>query len=140
MINKIIRGVLTLLGTFLGFGIVTLIDSLGLLYFMDSKIKFYSLIGVSIILGIIFLIFSTTIINIGRKMVEKVESRLQETPASDIILGTVGLVVGLVIAYLVSNLLLQIPYVGWVLSILFYLLLAYLGIILQGPYKGPLHQ
>ena len=50
--------------------------------------------------------------------------------ASDIALGSVGLIVGLIIAYLISKPLdkLEIPYIGFVAQIILFGIFGYLGI------------
>jgi uncharacterized protein YacL len=130
MVNKIVRGTLTILGMFLGFGLITLLNSAGLLNFLDEKFGIYFHTGVSLAFGIIFFIISPTIIRLGRKVVSMVEIELQSVPASDIVLGTVGLIIGLIVAFLASQPFynFEIPYLGTVISIVLYLLLGYLGV------------
>ncbi len=130
IINRIIRLLLTILGMSLGIGLMALLESLNLLEFLDDlKIKLYSYIGIGLIFGIIFFILSPKIIKLGKKVVSIVEGEIQKIPASDIILGVVGLVLGLLIANLISPLFHMIPYVGPVLSILFYILFGYFGVV-----------
>lgn len=131
MLNKAAKLFITLAGMMLGYGTVVLSKAFGLLNFVVNKsVDLYIYIGVSLLFGIIFYLISPKIINAGHMGVRKVETELQEQPAFDIVLGSVGLIFGLIIAYLLSQLFLQIPYVGIVISILSYLLLGYLGIII----------
>ncbi len=131
MINKIIRIAITLMGMLLGYGMIALIESFGFLSFLPSEtVGLYIYIGVSVLFGIIFFLISPKLINVGKNSVERVESELQQLPAFDIILGSIGLIFGLVIAYLFSRLFLEIPYVGVVISVLSYVLLSYFGIII----------
>ncbi|MTI66508.1 MAG: PIN/TRAM domain-containing protein [Firmicutes bacterium] len=130
MVNKISRGILTVLGLLLGYGFVTFTKDTGVfksLFTDNIPLYFYAV--VSLIGGIILFIIAPKIIKVGRKIMTKVEDQLQNVPASDIVLGTVGLIFGLVIAYLISLPLISIPYVGEVLAILSYLLFGYLGTI-----------
>ncbi|MTI48367.1 PIN/TRAM domain-containing protein [Sporosalibacterium faouarense] len=131
MLNKVAKLFITLIGMMLGYGVVVVSKSFGLLDFVEGATQnLIMYIGVSLLFGIIFFIFSTRLIKFGKKGVSKVESELQEMPAFDIILGAVGLIFGLVIAYLLSRLFLEIPFAGVFISILSYLLLGYLGIII----------
>lgn len=129
MVNKIIRGILTLVGMSIGFSIMAITSKLGILTFIDDRlINIYTYLGVSLLFGIIFFILSPTITGKLKKAMKVIEGKLQEIPASDIVLGSIGLIIGLIIAYLLSRLLLEIPYVGVAISIIFYILLGYLGI------------
>lgn len=131
MLNKVARLCITLVGMMLGYGGIALGRFFGVLGFIEkSSFSLYIYIGVSVLFGVIFYLISPKLIKIGQMGVNKVEKELQDQPASDIILGSVGLTFGLVIAYLLSRLFLEIPYAGVVISILSYLLLGYLGIII----------
>jgi len=130
VINRILRVFFTLLGVSLGIGIIALLEASGIFSFLHTgNIMSYTYIGMGLIFGIIFFIISPKIMKLGRNLVYSVEGEIQKIPASDIILGAVGLIFGLLIAYLLSQLLLAIPYVGLIISILFYILLGYLGVI-----------
>ena len=129
MIDKLIKILITILGMALGVGLVAVANNFHILDnipFSQNSIFIY--IGLSLILGIISFILSNKIINVAKKTINEVEIRLQNIPALDIVLGVIGLVVGFVIAYLLSLLLVKIPYVGVVLSALIYLVLGYLGV------------
>lgn len=131
MADKIAKGVITLIGILIGYGILAALKALEV--FDASALGLLGLfifIGASLVSGIIFLFVSPYFIKGGRKFVHFFETELQKMPASDIILGSVGLIVGLVIAYLLSQPFynLGIPYLGVIVSIVFYLILGYLGI------------
>ena len=130
IVTRFLRFILTILGISLGIGIMALLDSIGLLSFVkDLGIKPYAYIAVGLIFGIIFFILSPKIMKNCKKMMSILEGEIQKIPASDIVLGVVGLVLGLIIAYLVSPLFNMIPFVGPVLSILFYIIFGYIGIV-----------
>ena len=129
MIDKLLKILITILGAAVGIGIVAAANSFGALNMISSprtQIAIY--VGVGLILGIIAFILSNKIINLGKKAIDEAEKRLQNVPALDIVLGVIGLVVGFFIAYLISRLLVEIPYVGVVTSALLYLILGYLGV------------
>lgn len=130
IVSRIIRAILTVLGISLGIGVMALLESLRLLEFLEKLgIKPHSYVGLGLIFGIIFFIASPKIMKLGKKVISLVEGEIQRIPASDIILGVIGLVSGLLIANLISPLFHIIPYVGPVLSILFYILFAYFGVM-----------
>ncbi|WP_427340402.1 PIN/TRAM domain-containing protein [Caloranaerobacter sp. DY30410] len=131
MVQRIIRAALTVFGILLGYGIVSLLYSAGILNFIDDNLKLYVYISTSLIFGIIFYIAFPKLLFAARSIANSVEGELQQVPATDIVLGSIGLIVGLIIAYLSSQPFfnLGIPYLGVVISILLYLLFGYLGII-----------
>lgn len=131
IIQRVMQLILTLFGVSLGVGIIALLEKLGVLSFLDELwIKPYSYAVLGLIFGIIFFILSPRLFKRGRKILSILEGEIQKTPASDIIIGSVGLVFGLLIAYLLSPIFRMIPYVGPVLSILSYILFGYFGIII----------
>lgn len=131
MANKIIRGFITLIGMLIGYGVVTALSTFGVLKLSEMGI-YGILINIFIVLlgGIIFFILTPKFVKLGKKITSFMEGELQNIPASDIILGSVGLIVGLVIAYLVSQPFysLDTPYIGVIVSIVLYLILGYLGV------------
>lgn len=136
MIKKIFRWIFTVIGIVTG-GVLT---NFLIRYFEINNLFGYELKGLSyivpiviggLITGIIIFLISPLIINLIVKITNKMERLLQSTPTSEIGVGIIGLLIGLVIAYLISsgpiNL---IPY-SWLaitLSIMLYALLGYLGI------------
>ncbi|EOD00066.1 PIN/TRAM domain-containing protein [Caldisalinibacter kiritimatiensis] len=129
MLNKVIRGLLIIIGMSLGLGVVALVKSVGLLE-ISERISLYMYIGISLVFGIIFFIISPKIIKVGKKVVAMVEGELQNVPTGDMILGSIGLIFGLIIAFLASQPFynFEIPYLGTAISIVLYLLFGYLGV------------
>ncbi|MBV1816759.1 PIN/TRAM domain-containing protein [Anaerosalibacter bizertensis] len=131
MADKIARYVIALIGTLIGYGVMAGLKSIGILNLTNMGILglviFISMILIS---GIIFFFLSPSFIKGGRKFIRFVEVELQDIPASDIALGSIGLIVGLIIAYLLSQPFynLNVPYLGVIVSILLYLIFGYLGI------------
>lgn len=130
MVDKIMKAFITILGMLLGVGIVALANSFGILNAIPiSQAQVVIYIGISLILGIISFILSNKITNFAKRTINEAEKRLQNIPALDIVLGVIGLVVGFFIAYLISRLLVEIPFgIGVAISALLYLVLGYLGV------------
>lgn len=131
MLDKIIRGIIALLGVLLGYGVVASLRTFEVIQLTaNGWMNLVLYLGVSFIFGIIFFLLSQKIMNFGRKVIQFLENELQKVPAYDIALGSVGLIVGLVIAYLLSQPFykLEIPYLGVAISIVLYILFGYLGI------------
>lgn len=131
MIDKIIRGVIVLIGILIGYGIVSGFMALNIISLPDiGWINLFFYIGISLIFGIIFFLLSPRIINRGKKIAKFIEGELQDIPANEIVVASIGLIVGLVIAYLLSQPFykLEIPYLGVAISIILYAVFGYLGI------------
>ena len=131
MVSKIIRAILTIVGFVVG---MTTYISLAQKFpnvSLNSEIySFIIAIVIGIVLGFILFIISPWIMNKSRKLAKAVDREISKYPQTDIILGTIGLIVGFVIAYLVSQLILmlEIPIISSLLSLFTYLFLGYLGI------------
>lgn len=131
MFDRIVQGVISLIGLLVGYGIAVALKSLEIIS-LSSKgwlgLAIYS--GISLIFGIIFFLLAPRIMKVGRRIIQFVEVELQKVPAYEIALGSVGLIVGLIIAYLLSQPFykLDIPYLGVIISIVLYVIFGYLGI------------
>ena len=131
MIDKIIQGIISLLGLLIGYGIVAGLEALEVITISDKGLLGLAVyLGISLICGIIFFLLSTRMIKGGRKLLQFAETELQKVPAYEIVLGSIGLIVGLIIAYLLSQPFykLEIPYLGVAISIILYAIFGYLGI------------
>jgi len=136
LIRKVFVWVLMILGVVLGSEMSYLLTK----YFGVTQIFGYDVSGTnSYILflfsgaigGIIFYLISSWLINLGKESTTKVERMLQRVPTSEILVGAVGLITGLIIAYLISSgpiKLIPFAWLGTLLSIMIYLLLGYLGV------------
>ncbi len=131
MLDKILRGIISLIGLMLGIGIVVGLKTLEIISLSNKGwLSLAVYLGISIFFGIIFFLLAPNIMSGGRRLVQFVEGELQKFPAYDIALGSVGLIVGLIIAYLLSQPFynLEIPYLGVIVSIVLYAIFGYLGI------------
>lgn len=136
MFNKIVRGALTLAGASIGYAItMLLIKFIAMQHLIDvPEITFVMGIVISglgaIIGGVALFIITPWLMEKGVNSANWIENELQKIPTTDILVGSIGLIIGLVIAYLISQLLMQIPIllVGTILSVLLYIFLGYLGI------------
>lgn len=138
MIKKLIRGVITIIGLFAGFGVFQL------LLFIDnvtefgytSKLTDLQLDIIAVVLAIIFgiLFFSMTpmFTRKSKKVATNIDSELQHISAHDLIMGIVGLIVGLIIAFLISQIYSGIgnDTIQVALNIVTYVLMGYLGIVI----------
>ncbi|HBD63259.1 MAG TPA: PIN domain nuclease [Clostridiales bacterium] len=127
MIDKIVKAVITAVGALLGAFTGVLLNQNDLLKFTGFQ-NILAIIGISIVFGIIFFLLSTKIKKVGLGIVGAFERELLKFSTSDIIWGAMGLIVGFIIAFLISQPFSDIKYVGTIVSILSYLMFGYLGI------------
>jgi len=127
MLDKFIKAVISIIGASLGAFIGVLLNQNDFLKLPGYQ-NVLVIIGISLVFGIIFLLLSTKIKNIGLGIVSSFEKELLKFSTTDIIWGAVGLIVGFVIAFLISQPFSDIKYVGTIVAILSYFTFGYLGI------------
>lgn len=137
MIRRIIRIIATIIGAALGYGLFPLVKliltkaGVNVGQYFNTTQEYI----VSIILGIIFafIFFSITpvIQRQGKKVAEGIGDDLQGVSGNDILAATIGLVLGLIIAFLLSQIytIIPNPYIYGAATIVTYLLLGYLGAV-----------
>ena len=137
MLQKLVRAVLTIAGALLGFGLYTLTKFLIILAGHKELVDFSEIQDmiistlVAIIFGLIFFL-TPAFKKQGNKMANNLESDLQKMSANDIVMGTVGLIAGLIIAFLISQIYvgIKVPYLDVILNVITYIILGYLGIVI----------
>ncbi len=139
MISKIVRAIVTVIGVLFGVGIVAVLDSLGLVEKIPVNfLIIYAIFG--IIFGLLLFLLTPKLKRLGMRVSNLFESELLKFQANDIITGALGLIIGLVIAFLISQPLynLNVPYLGTAVSAIIYLLFGYLGITIATRKKDEL--
>jgi len=143
MINKIIRGILTVLGAVSGLALYMYIVNVMAMVNITSDVRSY-IIGIiisSLTSGSMMFILSPWLIRQGRNTANWIERELSKIPTVDIVLGSVGLIIGLVISYLITSLItniMPVPLLGSILSVLIYIFMGYLGIKVATKNMGEL--
>jgi len=140
MLRKLFRAVFTLAGAFIGYGAFRLGRFVLRLPGVKDKITFslspVMQIIVSVVLALIFgFVFFKLAPYLNRKsktVTANIESDLKSVSSRTLLTGTLGLIAGLVIAYLISSIYdgIEIDYLPMILRILTYLLLGYLGVVI----------
>lgn len=138
MIKKLIRYIFTCLGGILGYGFAQL-----LIYAIEkSGTNFtetfgtWSELAFGIVIAIIFAIIFFRLLPVlrrqGAKVADDIDNDLRSVSANDLISGVAGLVIGLFIALLITQVYSAIknPYIYTVLTILTYILFGYLGVVI----------
>ncbi|WP_027399723.1 PIN/TRAM domain-containing protein [Anaerovorax odorimutans] len=136
MIRKLFRSIFTLIGMLFGFGVFLLLRFLiedtgfmGKIKLSDTH-EFIISIICAIIFGLLFFILTPTFGRHGAKVAKNIETDLQKVPTNEVVLGTFGLIIGLIIAFLISPIFNAFQYIGVVLSICAYIFMGYLGVFI----------
>lgn len=137
MLQKVFRGVFALLGMLFGYGASTIIieDIPGAKELLGEFAYPIFLPLVTALFGIIFYNLFSVLISRGEKVAKKVVSDIESIPSYEIATGTIGLVAGLIVAFLISQIIngikvLQTAYINTILSVILYIALGYIGISL----------
>ncbi len=136
MAKKIARLVISIFGAALGVALVAAVDTvlqsfgllpLRLILLTWALIAIYAAGG--LIFAIIFYLFSSQAIDAFLRIIAGVEAQLSTLTLTEIFFGVLGLVTGLVLAFLVSAMMsnLVFPWLRFLISILLYISLGYLG-------------
>ncbi|HVI40326.1 MAG TPA: PIN/TRAM domain-containing protein [Anaerovoracaceae bacterium] len=137
MIKKLLRIILSLVGVLFGYGFFLLLRFLIRSTDLTDKIlvtetqQFIAAVSCALIFGLIFYLLTPVFGRHGQKLAKNIETDIQKVPTNEIVTGTFGLIIGLVIAFLISQIYsgIDIFYIGTVLSIITYIFLGYLGIL-----------
>jgi uncharacterized protein YacL len=136
LIKKLIRIAATIVGALAGYGfflIISFIVKLTGFYDPATLDPLYrAIISTVSALAFGFLFFAMVPMfgRHGKRIAKNIESDLQSVPANDLVVGTVGLVIGLIIAFLISPIFSDIGrYFGVALSIVTYITLGFFGVV-----------
>ena len=138
MLSKLVRTALTFAGGIVGYGVYLLMGFFVSLsgYDLSGDLTTIEEIVMAaffvIIFAIIFFKLTPALKNQSKKVAKDIESDLQKTSANDLLLGTIGLIAGLIIAFLISQIYvgIKIPFVDVILNIFTYIILGYIGIVI----------
>lgn len=136
MVKKFIKYIFAALGVVIGIGIGVFALSLNIrlsIFDLGVNIPALSIAIISffsVLFGLIFYFISPWILKFIHKAIDYAEVELSKIPSLQIITGVVGLIIGLIIAYFISNIfsIFPFPIIGIVLTVITYLFFSYLGI------------
>jgi uncharacterized protein YacL len=136
VIRKLLRVIFTVIGMFAGYGVFLLAGfigdvsrafDIGQLNLLNKSII---IAASAIIFGLIFFLLTPVIGKQGAKVARNIESELQAVPVNDIIVGTGGLMIGLLIAFLLSQIFRGMGgFLEIGLNLVTFLVLGYLGVV-----------
>lgn len=128
MIEKAIRIVFSLIGLIIGFtSYTTLSESFEILKIGSGIYAFIAPVLSGIVIAILFYLIVPWALNKAKSVAKILDKELSKYPQVDILLGSIGIIGGFVVAYLISGLFTQIPVVGGLISLILYLCLGYIG-------------
>lgn len=138
MLKKLFKGIFTLVGILVGYGAS---DLLWRIYAeMDPESsqalaageKLWLQIFIALIFGIIFYKLAPVLNRKSKKMADNIGNDLQAVSASDLVGGTLGLIAGLIIAFLITQIYAGIlpGMLNLTLTICIYALLGYIGLVI----------
>lgn len=140
MAEKIIKYIIAFVGLSVGIGLgVYLNDVVVQDTFFGINPTIFR-VGLPILLGLIFALFtyftSKLVISLGKKLALYAQKEVEKLPPQDLLIDLLGLVVGLVIAFLISGLyeIVPIPTVANALKILTFIFFGYLGVSIAQKY------
>jgi uncharacterized protein YacL len=143
MLRNLARAFFTIVGISAGYGLGLLFETLGILeiVFGTAALDHITIIVVNIslaiILGVLFFLASSWMVNKVIRVAEQTEKELAVIPFNQMIAGAGGLIAGLVIAFLITPLLRNIlgqNVLFTVTTVAFYTMLGYLGVRLGTRY------
>ncbi len=147
MLNRLLRIFITFIGFFIGPGILMLLQYLYeyingeyMFAYTPPWVPVLTFLLCAVASGIIFTSLAKRIANLIEKGVKSLEENLAKTPSTTLLAGSIGLVIGLVVAALISIIINLIP-VAWLsvpLTIVDYLLFGYLGLSTGVKRRGDL--
>ena len=145
MLKKLFRGLFTIIGMVAGYGLFTLLNCVATDdaktnqdYMTLSKLEALGMgIFFAIIFGFVFYRIAPALGKTGNKIANNIGRDLQSVSANDLLSGVLGMIIGLVIAFLLTKIYQDIVPNGIyvTLTICSYILLGFLGAV-AGSKKG----
>ncbi|MDR2162999.1 MAG: PIN domain-containing protein [Clostridiales Family XIII bacterium] len=143
MLKKLLRGGITLIGVAVGYGVFLLFQYVagetGLIA-PDALTKFWwgiIAIAFALIFGLLFFLLTPVMAKKSAAFSKGLEAEIKHMSAQDLLAGTIGLIIGLVIAFLISGIFSRIDNepVSITLTVAVYIVFAWLGVVI-GARKG----
>lgn len=138
MLKKLVRAIFTVAGAIFGYGVFAMLQYVLPKVGHEELVQFNTMqetcIGTLfvIIFALLFFKLTPTLQKRGDVVARGIESDLQKISTNELLLGTAGLIAGLIVAYLISQIYvgITIPYISVILNIITYIVLGYLGIVI----------
>lgn len=126
MLKKVVHLFFAVIGVVIGYTFAP--DLFLRVFHLGHNPVFQSKIFGAAIGGALFILATVSLVNYVSALLRWLEERLKNAPLPDVIGGTIGMVIGLVVAYLFSNEIRSIPVVGASVQFFVSIFFAYLGL------------
>lgn len=129
--NRVLKWVIAFLGGFTGLAVFVFVTRTGQMLSVDSwSLFFFGLITATFLSGVLFYMISPWLINMGRNLANFIVNELSGVPVDKLVIGSGGLIAGLIVAYLISQIIsdIPVPFVSAIISIVVYIFMGYLGV------------
>ncbi|MDR3304544.1 MAG: PIN domain-containing protein [Clostridiales Family XIII bacterium] len=144
MLKNLIRGAITVLGFGIGVGIFMLLRHISaetkLLGFLGgisgTRLDVMTVAG-GIIIAVLLFLLTPALTKLSSKFAGNIEREIRHLSAQDLIAGVAGLVIGLIIAYLISPVarMFENSYASVIITVAVYIIFIWLGVVI-GTRKG----
>lgn len=133
--KKLLRTIWILIGFGIGPGIVELVNQIvrkvGLNTIQDLFVPWSVLfiyLASGVVTGIIFIFLSRPLTEAMMRLIKRVDAKISQMPSGVIFSGALGLIIGLLIAYLLTGIVsnLEVPWLSTIFSVLIYLCTCYI--------------
>ncbi|SFI37969.1 Uncharacterized conserved protein YacL, contains PIN and TRAM domains [Tindallia magadiensis] len=129
--SRVLKWVIAFLGAFTGMAVFIFVTRTGQLLQVEGWLLFsFGLITATLLSGALFFVASPWLINMGRNLANFIVGELSGIPVDRLVIGSGGLIAGLIIAYLISQIIsdIPIPFISTIISIVVYIFMGYLGV------------
>lgn len=138
MFRNLFRAIFSVVGAIAGYGVFLLLKYIFIQTGIVPKSGLTTLQEITltsacvIIFTILFYALAPLFTRKGKKVTRTIETDLKSFSNNEILGGTIGLILGLFLAFLITNVydFIKIPYLPLVLTVLTYLFLGYLGVVI----------
>ncbi|EPR13689.1 PIN/TRAM domain-containing protein [Ruminiclostridium papyrosolvens] len=134
MLNRIIKISFSILGAITGFTILHTILSMNIK--IGENLKVPLVILFSSVFCAIFYFMAAKIIEVLTGFIDKIEKGIQNVTMSELVLGAAGLILGLIVANLVSIPIIKIQIIGLPFAVIINILFGLMGVILSQRKKN----
>ncbi|MBO4235555.1 MAG: hypothetical protein J5928_03830 [Firmicutes bacterium] len=143
MLRKLLRAMFALLGALIGYGVyrllMLLLEQFGVEFVtkMTTAQEIVAIMVTALLFGFIFFRLTPLFTRQGTKVADNIQNDLQGVSGNDILAGVIGLIIGLVIAFLLTQIYEAIGnrYIYAVASVITYIIMGFLGVVIAGQ-KG----
>lgn len=130
MLNRIIKISFSILGAVTGYTILRTIF-ISNNFNISENIRISSFVMFSLIFCALFYFMAAKIIQFVGGFIDKVESRIQNITLSEMFLCAIGLIIGLIVANLISIPIIKIQIIGVTFSVIINILFGFAGVVLS---------